>query len=182
MGRTALGNELGRHIVVTGAMGVGKTTVGRMLAAEMGLRFLDSDDHLEAEAGEPGSAIAARDGVPRLHELELEVFLSMCQTPGTAVIAPAASVVDRDLGRRTLEEHFTVWLTAPDEVLAQRQSQGAHRRAVSAEENAALRAARAPFFNKVSAVSVDTGTSSPEEVVEKLLALLPESLLASESD
>lgn len=168
--------------MVTGAMGVGKTTVGRLLAAEVGVPFLDSDDHLEANTGELGSAIAAREGVTRLHELELEAFLAMCHTPGTAVIAPAASVVDHELGRRALEENFTVWLTAPDEVLARRQSEGTHRRPVSAEENAALRAARAPFLTKVSVATLDTGTSSPGEVVDKLVALLPESLLASESD
>lgn len=182
MGHTALGAEKGRHIVVTGAMGVGKTTVGRMLAAEVGVPFLDSDDHLEAETGEPGSVIAAREGVARLHELELEAFLAMCQNPGPAVIAPAASVVDDELGRRALEENFTVWLTAPDEVLARRQREGTHRRPVSAEENAALRAARSPFLTKVSVATLDTGTSSPGEVVDKLVALLPESLLASESD
>ena len=182
MGRIALGTEKGRHIVMTGAMGVGKTTVGRLLAAEVGLPFLDSDDFLEAKKGEFGSEIAAREGVTRLHKLELEVFLAMCQTPGTAVIAPAASVVDHEPGRRALEANFTVWLTASPEVLAERQGEETHRRPISAEAHAALQAARAPRLSKVSAVTLDTGTSSPAEVVEILGALLPESLLPSESN
>jgi shikimate kinase len=161
--------------VVTGAMGVGKTTVGRMLAGEIRLPFLDSDECLEADRGEPGAAIAAREGVARLHEIELEVFLDMCQTPRTAVIATAASVVDHEPGRRALEENFTVWLTAPEEVLAERQGEGTHRRPISEEAHAALLDARAPLLSKVSAVTVDTGTISPVEVVEKLVALLPES-------
>lgn len=180
MGRTALGTKKGGHIVVTGAMGVGKTTVGRMLAAEVGLAFLDSDEYLEASRGEPGSAIAAREGVARLHGLELEAFLEMCQTPGTAVIAPAASVVDHGPGRRALEENYTVWLTAPEDVLAERQGQGAHRRPISLEAHAALQAARAPHLDEVSAVTVDTGTSTPAEVVEKLVEVLPDSLLPGE--
>lgn len=181
MGRTALGTEKGRHIVVTGAMGVGKTTVGRLLAAEVGLPFLDSDDYLEVEKGESGSVIAAREGVTRLHDLELEVFLAMCQTSGTAVIAPAASVVDHEPGRRALEANFTVWLTASREVLAERQSEGRHRRPISAKAHAALQAARAPLLSKVSAVVLETETTSPAEVVEKLVALLPESLLPSKN-
>jgi shikimate kinase len=74
MGRTALVTEKGPHIVVTGAMGVGKTTVGRLLAAELGLPFLDSDDYLEMEVGDSGAVIAAQEGVAGLHEVELEVF------------------------------------------------------------------------------------------------------------
>ncbi|HEX6300528.1 MAG TPA: shikimate kinase [Acidimicrobiia bacterium] len=162
-------------------MGVGKTTVGRMLAVEIGLPFLDSDEYLEADRGEPGSAIAARGGVASLHELELEAFLAMCQTPGTAVIAPAASVVDHEPGRRALEENYTVWLTAPEEVLAERQGKGTHRRPISPEAHAALQAARAPFLSEVSAVTIDTGTSSAMEVVEKLVEILPESLFADEN-
>lgn len=167
--------------MVTGAMGVGKTTVGRLLAAEIGMPFLDSDECLEAQRGEAGSVIAAREGVARLHELELEVFLAMCQTPGTAVIAPAASVVDHEPGRRALEENFTVWLTAPGEVLAERQGRGTHRRPISPEAHAALQAARAPSLSAVSAVTIDTGATSPGEVVDKLVELLPGSLLASEN-
>jgi shikimate kinase len=96
----------------------------------------------------------------------------MCQAPGSAVIAPAARVVDHEPGRRALEANFTVWLTASREVLAERQGEETHRRPISAVAHGALQAARAPFLSKVSAVTFDTGTCSPAEVVEKLVALL----------
>lgn len=183
MGRTALGSRKGdRHIVITGAMGVGKSSVGGLLAERMGVPFLDSDEVLEEATGETGSEIAARDGVVRLHELELEVFLQMCDEPETAVIAPAASVVDREAGRKALKENLTVWLTAPDEVLAQREREGDHRRPVSSDEQVALQTGRAPLLEEVSTINMDTASSTPAEIVAELLDQLPESLSASEPD
>lgn len=162
-------------------MGVGKTTVGSLLAVELGRPFLDSDEYLEANFGESGEEIAAREGVERLHEIELEVFLLMCDNPVPSVIAPAASVVDHQSGREALEENFTVWLTAPDDVLAERHGRSEHRRPVSADERAMLRASRAPLLQGVSAITVDTSSSLPPQIVEELIGLLPESLPAGES-
>jgi shikimate kinase len=163
-------------------MGVGKSSVGGLLAERMGVPFLDSDEMLGEATGETGSEIATRDGVVRLHELELEIFLQMCDEPETAVIAPAASVVDQETGRKALKENLTVWLTAPDEVLAQRQRDGAHRRPVSSDEQVALQIARAPLLEEVSAIIMDTASSTPAEIVAELLGLLPKSPSVSGAD
>lgn len=162
-----------RHIVVTGAMGVGKTTIGRMLAWELDLPFFDSDDMLEARTGgENAAGIATRDGVERLHELELAVFLDMCQVDEQSVLAPASSVVDHPQGRSALSEQLTVWLTAPDNVIAVRQGSGDHRRPIDARARANLRARRAPHLEAVSTIRVDTGSATPEEVVADIVARL----------
>lgn len=177
MGRTALGiGKDERHVVITGAMGVGKTTVGLLLASELGLAFLDSDAYLEEKTGQTGSEIAMQDGVEILHQLELEVFLLMSRSPGPAVIAPAASVVDHESGRQALEENFTVWLTAPDDVLAERRGGGAHRRQMAEEERAALKKRRGPLLQELCDITLDTGTRTPAQVVEELIRVLPESL------
>jgi shikimate kinase len=178
---TTVEARLRPHIVVVGAMGVGKTTVGEMLAEELGWPFLDSDAYLEAKTGDSGNDIAAREGVKRLHELELEVFLLMCDTPVQAVLAPAASVVDHETGRVALDKNVAVWLTAPNHVLVGRQSAGTHRRPISAAELAGLHRKRAPWLKKVCDFTVDTGVSSPQQVVEKVVSLLPVGIGPSES-
>lgn len=162
-----------RHIAVAGAMGVGKTTIGRMLAWELGLPFLDSDEMLEARTGGDNAAeIATRDGVERLHELELEVFLDMCEVADESVLAPASSVVDHPRGRSALSEQITVWLTAADDVIAIRQGSGDHRRPIDARARAELRARRAPHLDAVSAMRVDTGSATPTEVVAEIMERL----------
>jgi shikimate kinase len=152
-------------------MGAGKTTVGRLLSAAMGIPFHDSDETLERRAGETGAEIAERDGVPRLHALELEVFLDLCATLPRSIIAPAASVVDHESGRAAMAANTTIWLTASDEVLVARTADGDdHRRGVTAEERAALRLRRDPWLEEVRSLTVDTSSLSPGETVEQILA------------
>ena len=161
-----------RHVIVVGAMGVGKTTIGRLLAARLDLPFLDSDEVIEAMTGGPGSDIADTDGVERLHALELSVFLDMCASDERSVIAPAASVVDHETGREALAANITVWLTAPDHVVAQRQRSGTHRRAIDAETRTALRVRRTPLLDSVSTITLDAGSAAPDELVSELVARL----------
>jgi len=161
-----------RHVIVVGAMGVGKTTIGRLLAARLGLRFLDSDQVIEATTGGPGSDIADTDGVEQLHALELGVFLDLCSSDERSVIAPAASVVDHETGREALVANITVWLTAPDHIVAQRQRSGTHRRAIDAETRTALRVRRTPLLEAVSTITLDAGSATPEDLVSELVARL----------
>ena len=50
------------HLVLTGFMGTGKTSVGREVARRMGRRFVDMDTEIEARAGKPIPCIFAEDG------------------------------------------------------------------------------------------------------------------------
>lgn len=153
-------------------MGVGKTTVGTLLALELGVPFFDSDGVLAKQTGEDGAAIAGRDGVAALHDLELELFLELAQSPRPSVIAAAASVVDYEAGRRTLAENTTVWLTAPGSVLTGRLAGDDHRRETSAEERLALHHRREPLLRDVSSFEVATASKSPDEVVAELVTIL----------
>lgn len=167
-----MGGDSGPHIIITGAMGAGKTTVGRLLGVELGLSFLDSDEVIEGRWGETGAAIAAREGVERLHEIELEVFLELCSRDTRTVIAPASSVVDHVEGRAAMVENITVWLTARDEVIVRRRARGDHRRPVGGTERADLRLRRDPRLEAVSDIIIDTSDLSPAAVVVTLVERL----------
>ena len=67
-----------RHIVLIGPMGVGKTTLGRLLADQLSLEFRDSDVWIESMAGRTGAEIAEADGIAELHRLELLAFERRC--------------------------------------------------------------------------------------------------------
>ena len=51
-----------RNIVITGFMGTGKTTVGQLVAASIGWKFVDADDEIVARVGMSIPDIFARDG------------------------------------------------------------------------------------------------------------------------
>ena len=59
-----------RLIALVGFMGAGKTTVGRLLAAQTGWRFLDADAVIEAETGSTIAELFNRHGEPWFRELE----------------------------------------------------------------------------------------------------------------
>lgn len=170
-GRTTLTFEM-EHLVIVGAMGVGKTTVGSLLAFELGLAFHDSDASLEARTGATGAVIVDRFGVDHLHELELEVFLSACESQFRSVISPAASVVDHEAGRTAMARNTTIWLTAPDHVLEERTGTEGHRRDIDSEEREHLRLRRQPWLDEVSHLTVDTGKATADEVVATILERL----------
>lgn len=164
----------GRHVIIVGEMGVGKTTTGKLLAERLNRPFLDSDVWIEQRTGRDGSAIAVEEGIDRLHEIELEVCLDMCEQPEAAVIAPAASVVDVPRGRAVLEDNLTVWLVADREVTEARLGAGTHRRSYDTGERDRLWESRRPRLERLARVVVDTSEHTPGEVVEVILAGLGE--------
>ncbi len=68
-------------IVLVGFMGAGKTTVGNLLAARLGLPFADSDDVIERRVGRPIRQIFAADGEPAFRALEHQVIAELLDGP-----------------------------------------------------------------------------------------------------
>jgi shikimate kinase len=175
------GSADSRHVVVVGSMAVGKSTVGRALAARLGRPFRDSDDDLEATRGLTGRALAEREGVDALHRWEAEHLRATLAGNQPAVVAAAASVVDDDACLAALREPFVVWLRAPAAVLAQRIADGTRtddqRRPLGdATVVAELETHRADRFAAVADLTIDTvadgTTTSPDAIVATILAAL----------
>jgi shikimate kinase len=154
-------------------MAVGKSTVGRALAARLGRAFRDSDDDLAATRGVTGRALAEREGVDALHRWEAEHLLGTLAGTQPVVVAAAASVVDDAACLAALREPFVVWLRAPAAVLARRMAGDAksddHRRLLGdATAVAALEARRADRFRAVADLTIDTvseGTTKRPEAI-----------------
>jgi shikimate kinase len=162
-------------------MAVGKSTVGRALAARLGRPFRDSDEDLEATRGVTGRALAQREGVDALHRWEAEHLRAALAGTQPAVVAAAASVVDDDASLAALREPFVVWLRAPAAVVAQRIADGTrgddHRRPLGdAAAVAELEAHRAGRFAAVADLTIDTvadgTTMNPDAIVATIVAAL----------
>ena len=174
------------HVVVVGSMAVGKSTVGRALAARLGRPFRDSDADLAATRGLTGRALAEREGVDALHRWEAQHLLAALAGREPAVVAAAASVVDDAACLAALRDPFVVWLRAPASTLAQRMAGGSgtddHRRPVGdAAAVAALEAERAGRFGAVADLTVDTVTNSTTMSPDAIVAAIVEALPATTS-
>jgi shikimate kinase len=152
--------------VIIGAMGSGKTNLGRRLAAGMGREFYDSDVTIEADTGRSGREIAESDGVAALHRLEREALSKALANPEPAVIAAAASVVDDPEIHNVLEDVFCVWARADPGILEERASRGTHRRAVAGSEHLERRDST---YAGLADLVVDTGVSPPDETAGRVL-------------
>lgn len=161
----------GRHVVVVGSMGVGKSTAADGVAAELGRDHVDGDDLLQARHGATGREIAAANGVDHLHELEARTALDALATEPPAVVSTAASVVTDERVRAALGDHVVVWLQLDPATVVERQACGDHRRPMDVDEVAALRRRRHDDFATVADVVVDAAPP-PDRVVAAIVAHL----------
>jgi shikimate kinase len=161
-----------QRVVLLGMMGAGKSTTGAALARRLGWRLCDSDQELEARTGASGAVLAARDGIPALHELEAQLLLEALEAPDPSVVTAAASVVDSLRCRAALRHtRLVVWLQVPTEVLVQRARSGSHRRPAAPTAVRAALEQREQFFGEVADLRLDA-TAATEHLVEAILAAL----------
>ena len=73
---------LPKRIVLTGFMGSGKTTVGPIVAARLGWKFVDADDVIEAETGASIAEIFAREGEAAFRDREHATISRLAGTTG----------------------------------------------------------------------------------------------------
>lgn len=74
-------------VFLTGFMGAGKTTVGELAAARLGVPFVDLDDAVEASAGRTVAELFAGAGEPEFRRLERRALEIAAASPGDAVVA-----------------------------------------------------------------------------------------------
>ena len=141
-------NALGRHLVLVGFMGAGKSTLGREVARRLGRPFLDVDDEVEAAHG-PIWDLFEREGEAAFRELEARFVRDACGRREPAVIAAGGGAVET---RRLLEEQdaFVVHLDV-DVATAWERVQGSRR--PLAQDEAEFRRrydTRAPLYREVA--------------------------------
>src|SRR5512133_769870 len=83
-----------RNIVLTGFMGTGKTTIGRLVAARLGRPFVDLDDLIVEQAGKPVTEIFAQDGEAAFRALEAEACANVSMPAGLVVATGGGAVVN----------------------------------------------------------------------------------------
>ncbi|MCY4607383.1 MAG: shikimate kinase [bacterium] len=109
-----------RPIVLVGMMGAGKTSVGRRLAARLGLPFRDSDEEIEKAAGTSITDIFERFGEEEFRRAEHRVIRRLLQS-GPAIIATGGGALMNEATRdRIVQEADTVWLRADPDILLRR--------------------------------------------------------------
>lgn len=168
-----MGSAAAVHVVVLGLMGVGKTTLGRALAARLGVDYHDSDTEIERAHDRSGRELAAERGVRWLHQLEADVLEDLLTRDPPSVVSAAASVVDSPDSRQRLRDSaFCCWIQLPLDMIPARVGEESHRRAMPMTELRELAARRETLFAELADVTID-GRLPVQEQVAAVEAALP---------
>ncbi|MDA7424219.1 shikimate kinase [Thalassococcus lentus] len=108
---------LHKTVVFVGMMGAGKTAVGRTLAAQLGVPFLDSDHEIETAADRSIAEIFERDGEAFFREKETQVISRLLDgTP--CILSTGGGAFMQETNRKMISERgVSVWLDAPLDLL-----------------------------------------------------------------
>lgn len=108
---------LHRTVVLVGMMGSGKTAIGRALAQELDVPYLDSDAEIETAANATIAEIFERDGEPFFRDREAEVITRLLQSD-PCVLSTGGGAYLADRNRAAISEHgVAVWLDADLDLL-----------------------------------------------------------------
>ncbi len=162
-----------RRLVLTGFMGAGKSTIGRLLAARLNWQFLDLDAHLEARTGATIPQLFERHGEAHFRRLESSALASALGQNHT-VLALGGGTPEELTNRLLLEQTpatFTIFLDAPFPTLFDRCMLQDIARPVLADPTAAqLRfQKRHPLYRRLANLTLDTADQTPEQTVEAIL-------------
>ena len=167
-------NSANRHIVITGFMGTGKTTTGRVLAEKLNRPFVDMDDLIIERAGKSIPKIFAEDGEPVFRTLERDILQELAQTGGQ-VIATGGGALVADANRQLMKgATFLVCLTAVPEVIESRLSRDGAGRPL-AQGWRELLDKRASAYADIP-IQIDTSNRQPQQVAEEIIRLWQSSL------
>jgi shikimate kinase len=159
--------------VLIGPPGAGKSSVGTLLAAELGVPFADTDDLVAATAGKPVGDIFVEDGEPVFRELErLAVArgLEVTGAVGGVLALGSGAVLDPDV-RRMLAGQVIVYLEAGFAAVARRTGMDKPRVVIPGNPRGRLRAMleeRRPVYSDIASMTVPTDDMAPEEVAADL--------------
>ena len=139
-----------RHIIITGFMGSGKTTVARGLARILGREMLDLDHVIAEQEGRTAKEIIEQDGEDSFREIETRSVREVLENSLPGVIALGGGAWTLERNRNLINQHgcVTVWLDAPFELCWDRILRSGGGRPLARDEGQArmLYAERRPQY------------------------------------
>jgi shikimate kinase len=156
------------NVILIGFMGCGKTTVGHLLARQLGFHFIDTDQLIVKKAHRSIPTIFEQEGEAGFRALESSILDDLTTSTDRAVIATGGGIVTvpdnipklRDLG-------FVIWLNPPEDILFQRIMRN-HDRPLMRTPNPRqtvrdLMVIRRPLYTSAAHMDVDVSDVTPDE-------------------
>jgi Shikimate kinase len=164
------------NLFLVGPMGVGKTTIGKLISKRLGRSFVDLDDEIESRAGACIPWIFDVEGEEGFRRRESELLREFALRKGL-VISTGGGIVLKPENRVLLKSSgCVIFLNASAEQLHRRTMNDKKRPLLQVEDRLAaihnIKTARDPFYREVANIVIDVGNRSSRQVTDTLLKLI----------
>jgi len=164
------------NIAVYGFMGVGKTTIGRLLAERLGYNFIDMDTEIEKREKTTINEIFQVQGETRFRQLESNLIKELSQKDGLVIACGGGAIANPENAETLSKVSRMVYLTASIEEIIERTNQDNSRPLLEVENPVTVASKlferRRPVYRRYAEFSIDTTGKTADEVVEMVLEAL----------
>jgi shikimate kinase len=157
--------------VLIGPPGSGKSTLGRLLAERLGVRFRDTDADVEAVAGKPVGDIFIEDGEERFRELELAAVRQALREHDGILSLGGGAVLSEET-QALLDGHTVVYLQVGLADAVARVGLGAARPLLVLNPRSQLKKLmeqRRPIYERLAVLTVATDKREPAELADEII-------------
>jgi shikimate kinase len=173
----------GSNLYLVGMMGAGKTTVGRILARRLKLRFVDSDHEIEARCGVKVPVILEIEGEAGFRCRETQAIAELTALSGILLATGGGVILAAENRKRLAGCGTVVYLRARPEDLYERVRHDRNRPLLAAPDPLArlrdLHEQRDPLYREIADLVIETGSQSVQSLARALLERLKELWKAS---
>lgn len=161
-----------RHLILTGFMGVGKSTVGPLLASRCNLPFIDSDQQFEKEFKLPPASYIRRFGISPFRRWEKQFLRKMLLQEPHVLATGGGMVLEETNLKWMLTKGYVVWMDVPLPLLLQRCLEKNDSRPMlpsplNLENLEKLFRERKPFYTKCN-LRICNAFEAPEKVANQI--------------
>lgn len=163
-------------VFIVGPMGAGKTTIGRLLAKQLGRKFVDSDWYIESQTGADIAWIFAKEGEAGFRERETRAIDDLTQHSQIVLATGGGAVMSADNREFLQQRGIVVYLNAPVDVQMTRTSKDKSRPLLQQPNPRKilqdLYRVRDPLYRQVAHIVLPTGHTYPRYMVNQLMQQL----------
>jgi shikimate kinase len=157
-------------------MGAGKTAIGRELARQLKLEFVDADQEIERRTGADIALIFEKEGEAGFRKREREIIAELTQREGLVLATGGGAVLDPANREALKSRGLVIYLKASVDAQAARTAQNRNRPLLETEDRQArlqqLFELRAPLYEDLAELTVETDSGQVKQISQRIITEL----------
>ena len=166
--------KLNKNLILIGMMASGKSTIGRLLANKLNLKFFDTDFIIEKKAKMKIVEIFQKKGEPYFRNLEKKIILNLLNKNNCVISLGGGAFINEAVRKVSQKDNETIWLNWSLKTLIDRIKKNNKRPVASNLSNNELKDLliyRSKIYSKAN-YKVDCENMQKAEIVNKIIQLL----------